>query len=145
MDSLKIHHSEFPDRSTKSVFRFLDRQSKSRSADNVSVYTIDTDEDQPKPSRITPSFTFRFEGFSLGEHVEYDVVLLEQYKILGRPICNKYRFTTRYSMLEVLAEKLGTAGFPGKKFFGNKSPIFLERRKVELQDYLNRAAKAAKP
>lgn len=35
-------------------------------------------------------------------------------------------------MLEALDTKLGGAGFPGKKWFGNKSRKFVEERKVEL-------------
>ena len=58
---------------------------------------------------------------------------------------NKYRFQTRYSLLEALDEKLGGMGFPEKKFFGNKKPSFLERRKKELSEYLNRVASSGKP
>ena len=58
---------------------------------------------------------------------------------------NKYNFRTRYSMLEVLNEKLGGPDFPGKKFFGNKDPSFVAKRKVELERYLNKVARARKP
>ncbi len=64
--------------------------------------------------------------------MEYNVVLNEKYKILGRTVINKFNFKTRYSMLEVLDGKLGGMGLPGKKIFGNKSPSFVEKRKSEL-------------
>ena len=48
-------------------------------------------------------------------------------------------------MLEVLNEKLGGREFPGKKFFGNKNSSFVEKRKVELQHYLNKMARGKKP
>ena len=77
--------------------------------------------------------------------MEYSVVLLEKYKILGRAMVNKYRFQTRYSLLEALDEKLGGMGFPEKKFFGNKKPSFVERRRKELSEYLSRVANSGKP
>ena len=58
---------------------------------------------------------------------------------------NKYHFQTRYSLLEALDEKLGGKGFPEKKFFGNKKPSFVERRRKELSEYLNRVANSGKP
>jgi hypothetical protein len=42
---------------------------------------------------------------------------------------NKYRFQTRYSLLETLNEKLGGKNFPEKKMFGNKKPSFVEKRR----------------
>lgn len=47
-------------------------------------------------------------------------------------------------MLENLDHQLGQLGFPGKKWFGNKNKEFIERRKVELEDYLNKAARSVK-
>jgi hypothetical protein len=32
-------------------------------------------------------------------------------------------------------------GLPAKKWFGNRNREFVERRKVELEDYLNRIAR----
>ena len=48
-------------------------------------------------------------------------------------------------MLYVLDAKLGGMGLPGKKIFGNKSPSFVEKRKSDLQVYLNRVARSRKP
>jgi hypothetical protein len=73
--------------------------------------------------------------------VEYNVTLNEHYQILKRNVTNHYHFRTRYSLLEALDEKLGGLGLPTKKWFGNKSKEFVERRKVELEEYLNRAAR----
>lgn len=36
-------------------------------------------------------------------------------------------------------------GLPGKKFFGNKDPSFIQKRKVELQAYLNKLARSDQP
>jgi hypothetical protein len=47
-------------------------------------------------------------------------------------------------MLEVLDEKLGYMGLPTKKWFGNRSKEFVERRKLELEEYLNRVARSKK-
>lgn len=33
---------------------------------------------------------------------------------------------------------------PAKRWFGNRTKEFVERRKLELQEYLNRAAKSKK-
>jgi hypothetical protein len=44
-----------------------------------------------------------------------------------------------------LDAKLGGMGLPGKKIFGNKSPSFVEKRKSDLQVYLNRVARSRKP
>lgn len=43
-------------------------------------------------------------------------------------------------MLESLDVKMGEMGLPGKKVFGNKNPSFIEKRKAELEAYLNRVA-----
>lgn len=71
------------------------------------------------------------------------MVLNEKYKVLGRTVINKYNFKTRYSMLEVLDAKLGGMGLPGKKIFGNKSASFVEKRKIDLEGYLNRVARCS--
>ena len=47
-------------------------------------------------------------------------------------------------MLENLDRKLGELGLPGKKWFGNKNKDFIERRKGELEAYLNKAARSPK-
>jgi hypothetical protein len=60
------------------------------------------------------------------------VVLNEKCKVLGRTVINKYKFKTRYSMLEILDAKLGGMGLPGKKIFGNKSVSFVEKRRIDL-------------
>jgi hypothetical protein len=36
-------------------------------------------------------------------------------------------------------------GLPGKKIFGNKNPSFVEKRKFDLEVYLNRVARSGKP
>jgi hypothetical protein len=77
--------------------------------------------------------------------VEYNVVLVEKYKVFGKTITKKYEFRTRYSMLEVLDRKLGGMELPGKKFFGNKDRSFVEKRKVDLEAYLNKVARSNKP
>jgi len=122
----------------------LDRKQKSRSADNVSVYTEDMEIENDKPTRLCPNYSFTFTTYDIGNHVEYNVVLNLTYKILSRTVINKYSFKTRYSMLEVLDAKLGEMGLPSKKLFGNKNPSFIEKRKVELEVYLNRVARSGK-
>ena len=47
-------------------------------------------------------------------------------------------------MLEALDRKLGGLDFPSKKIFGNKNPSFVEKRKKELESYLNRVARGGK-
>ena len=47
-------------------------------------------------------------------------------------------------MLEKLDSKLGgSMGFPPKKWFGNKSKDFLEKRREELEAYLNQIKNSA--
>lgn len=76
--------------------------------------------------------------------MEYNVILREQFTILRRNITREYRFKTRFSMLEALDEKLGGLGLPAKKWFGNKNPAFVEKRRGELEEYLNKAARCRK-
>jgi len=52
--------------------------------------------------------------------VEYSVCLKEEFSVLRRKIFREYKFTTRYSKLERLDERLGGMGLPKKKWFGNK-------------------------
>jgi hypothetical protein len=42
----------------------------------------------------------------------------------------------------VLDRKLGGQDFPGKKMFGSKNPEFVEKRRVQLQEYLNKVGKS---
>lgn len=85
-----------------------------------------------------PSYSFNITGYSIGEHVEYSISLREEFTILRRKVARDYKFTTRYSKLERLDERLGEMGLPKKKWFGNKSVEFVEKRKVELEKYLNK-------
>jgi hypothetical protein len=95
----KIYDSQLSNRNNLSLLQFLDRKQKSLSADNVSVYSTDMEKTQDKPDRLCPNFSFSFSTYEINEHVEYNVVLVEKYKILGRTIINNYPFKTRYSML----------------------------------------------
>ena len=76
--------------------------------------------------------------------MEYNVILREQFTIFRKTITKEYMFKTRFSMLEALDEKLGGLGLPAKKWFGNKNPAFVEKRRGELEDYLNKAARCRK-
>jgi hypothetical protein len=73
----------------------------------------------------------------VGEAVEYQVVLIESFKVFKKTISETYKFKTRYSKLEALHRRAGGQGFPGKKIFGNKDPLFIEERKKQLEAYLN--------
>lgn len=42
----------------------------------------------------------------------------------------------------MLHKKIGDKNFPKKKIFGNKDPAFLEKRKKELESYLNGLCKS---
>lgn len=144
MDSLKIYDTQLSHRDNKSILTFLDRKHKSLSAEHSTEGSLDTTSED-KSDKLLPRFTFLFGAYSITEHVEYNATLVEKYKILGRTITKSYPFRTRYSKLEVLDKKLGGMGLPGKKFFGNKEPSFVEKRKVELQAYLNKVARSDKP
>lgn len=145
MDSLKIYDTQLSHRDNKSLLAFLERKCPSLSPEHSTEDSVDNSSSEERHSRVVPRFSFVFGAFSIGEHVEYQVTLVEKYKILGRTITKNYHFKTRYSKLEVLDRKLGGMGLPGKKFFGNKDPSFVEKRRVELQAYLNKVARSDKP
>lgn len=75
-----------------------------------------------KPKKIMPKYSFRIVEHSIGDNVEYQVELLESFKVFKKTITEIYKFKTRYSKLEALHQKVGGKGFPGKKIFGNKNP-----------------------
>lgn len=77
--------------------------------------------------------------------MEYEVELHESFKVFRKIITEKYKFRTQYSKLEKLSQKLGKDRFPGKKWFGNKEADFIEKRKKELESYLNQIAKSRRP
>lgn len=81
---------------------------------------------------MLPSYSFTITDYSIGEHVEYNVLLVESYKIFRKTITKSYSFRTRYSKLEMLDERLGGMGLPAKKWFGSRSVEFVERRRGEL-------------
>lgn len=76
--------------------------------------------------------------------MEYCITLKEEFSVLRRKVSRSYNFNTRYSKLEVLDERLGGMGLPQKKWFGNKNVSFVEKRKVELEKYLNKIAQCRK-
>lgn len=144
MDNLKIYDSRLPQRNTQTPLQFLDHKLKSLSGDHSTIGSVSDCQMQIQPSRLLPTFSFKFDSYSIGDYVEYNVFLVEKYKILGRNISKRYQFRTRYSLLEALDEKLGGMGLPGKKFFGNKNPSFVQKRQVELEAYLNKVACSGK-
>jgi hypothetical protein len=77
--------------------------------------------------------------------VEYTITLKEEFSVLRRKVVRSYCFSTRYSKMERLDERLGGMGLPKKKWFGNRSVEFVEKRKAELEKYLNRIAQCRKP
>lgn len=145
MDNFKIYDSRLSKGASTNVLAFLDRKYKSLSAGHSTIDSVEGYNIEQKSPRVLPNFSFVFESYTIGEHVEYNVILLEKYKVLTKTITKKYEFKTRYSMLEVLDRKLGEMGLPGKKFFGNKERSFIEKRKVDLEAYLNKVARSGKP
>jgi hypothetical protein len=76
--------------------------------------------------------------------VQYSITLTEEFTVLRRKLTRNYTFVTRYSKLERLDEKLGGMDLPKKKWFGNRSEDFVEKRRKELEKYLNRISKSRK-
>lgn len=93
-----------------------------------------------KSRRLILEYNFKFGDYKIGDSVIYDVELTESFRVLGRTVCEKYQFRTQYSKLEKLSEKLKSGQFPEKKWLGNKSVSFIEKRKLLLQNYLNKMA-----
>ncbi|KAH9284489.1 Nischarin [Echinococcus granulosus] len=76
----------------------------------------------------------------LSDHVEYDIQL-------KHPKGHTWCVTRRYREFRILQKALQSkynlsqdqiATLPGKKFFNNLSPAFVQQRSLELEEYLNR-------
>lgn len=98
MDSLKVYDTQLSHRDNKSVLAFLDQKHKSLSAEHSTEGSVDS-ASEDRCDKLVPRFSFVFGAYSIGEHVEYNVTLVEKYKILGRTITKSYPFRTRYSKL----------------------------------------------
>lgn len=137
MDSLKIHDSQFIDGERSSIINeFLDSKIQ-----NVSLSTEENSKSNHRPKhyrrQTLPEYSFSITNYHIGESVEYDIVLLESFKVFRKTITEKYKFKTRYSKLQMLNQKIGGKAFPSKKLFGNKNKDFVQKRKKELECYLN--------
>lgn len=135
MDSLKICNTELPHGKESLVHALLDSK-----LHNTSVSTEENSNCE-KTSRtrkaIVPNYCFKIVNYSIGENVEYEVELVQSFLVFRKNITEVYKFKTRYSKLKALNDKIGGKGFPVKKYFGNKNKDFIEKRKKELEVYLN--------
>jgi hypothetical protein len=61
----------------------------------------------PKSKKIMPKYTFVFGKHVVGDSVEYEVELIESFKVFRKTINESYKFKTRYSKLENLHKKAG--------------------------------------
>jgi hypothetical protein len=88
-----------------------------------------------------PRYSFKITGYRNKDFVEYTVVLTENKEIRGKNCASTYQFNTRYSKLLALHDKMKpSATFPPKKILNSRKPEFLEKRKEELEKYLNEIA-----
>lgn len=89
-----------------------------------------------------PRFTFKIHGHRVKDYIEYTVQLTENKTVRGRHCSSQYVFNTRYSKLLTLHERIKPqTTFPAKKLFNSKSGEFVEKRKQQLELYLNEIAK----
>lgn len=137
--------SETPASPKMSVISFLQLKKPLLSSSKASINSVDTAPDEHQTSLLVPQYSFTITAYSIGEHVEYSITLKEEFYVLRRKVSRSYNFSTRYSKLERLDERLGEMGLPEKKWFGNKSVEFVEKRKTELEKYLNKIACCNKP
>jgi hypothetical protein len=121
------------------IHQFMDAKLENRSLSTEESES--GSEGEVRQRMVMPNYSFVFGEHRVGESVEYEVELHESFKVFRKVVTEKYKFRTRYSMLESLSSRVGSRGFPPKKWFGNKDPEFIEERKGQLQEYLNRLAK----
>lgn len=136
--------SETPTSSKVPILSFLHLKKPLTSSSKASINSIDTAPDDQYSSHLLPHYSFAITAYSITEHVEYSITLKEEFSVLRRKVSRSYCFMTRYSKLERLDERLGGMGLPKKKWFGNKSVGFVEKRKMELEKYLNKIASCNK-
>lgn len=60
MDNIQIYDSRLPKRDFSNVLAFLDRKSKSLSADSSTIGSVEGNNSEEKPSRMLPNFGFVF-------------------------------------------------------------------------------------
>ncbi len=135
MDNSKIHDTGLYNRNNKSLMGFL----KQKGARNGK--TSFKPEVKRESKYIRPTYIFTIVSYSIGSHVEYLVQMEEIYGIFGEKKVNKYMFKTRYSLLEKLNEVVKSPLFPPKKIFGNSNVKFVEKRKKDLENFLNSLSK----
>lgn len=123
MDNLKVYDTKLHHRDSP-LWTLLDARDNFTPRKG-STCSTDTHATLPDVAKRMPQYFFEFVGVSITDHVEYIVIMREEYQIFKRKMVNKYEFRTRYSLLEALDSKVGGRGLPGKKLFGNKDPSFV--------------------
>lgn len=97
MDHPKIHDSQLADGEKSSFAHFLDCK-----LENGSMSTEENTKDfnlADKRKKIIPKYAFKIVEHSIGDSVEYQVELLESFKVFRKTIAEVYKFKTRYSKL----------------------------------------------
>jgi hypothetical protein len=138
------NHSETPSSPKVPILSFLQLKKPLPSSSKASINSLDTAPDEQYSSLLLPQYSFVITAYTIAEHVEYSITLKEEFSVLRRKVSRSYCFSTRYSKLERLDERLGGMGLPKKRWFGNTSVEFVEKRKIELEKYLNKIACCSK-
>ena len=149
MDNLEIHDPQQSNLDNESrVQRLLDAKieeaSQTTEENSHSCENVRPNKNAHSRKRL-PDYSFKFTAYEVKDSVEYEIQLLEKFKVFRKTITENYNFKSKYSKLQSLSEKLGSKGFPPKKLFGNKNPKFITKRMQQLEDYLNARAAEKSP
>jgi hypothetical protein len=86
MDNTEVHDSRFNNRNNSLVHAVLNGKLNHQSDEKSEGSTISSRPSTCQPRYIIPKYNFVIENYTVGEHVEYDVRMVEWFKVLGRRV-----------------------------------------------------------